>query len=220
MAEIHVPKNITKKELYAYITKLSNKKLDEVQEKYQEQLKSLVPQLMKHLGEFVKPFDEAIQALYNLDVTPFENLFGYNGIISNARSLQFYASNHSGSLFKYCEDTLHGRVKYVNQLSFDENKVVKKLSPEFKILVQTWNKLVLEYKEKKAEILKLEQELTSIAKNEKKGPKAYKRLAEVGLDMTGLTPASSKSSGVPDIVRPSIDLSILNSVAKKAVEAE
>lgn len=217
MAEIHVPKNITKKELYAYINKLSNKKLDEVQTKYQEQLTSLIPQLMEHLKEFVKPIDEILEALHTLDVTPFENLFGYNGIISNTRSLQFYARSYSGSFSKYCEDTLKGRAKYVSQLAFDENKVIKKLPAEFKILVQTWNKIVTEYNEKKGEVIKLEQELTSIAKNERKGPKAYKRLAEVGLDMTGLT---QSDSSVPDIIRPSIDLSILNSVAKKAVEEE
>lgn len=217
MAEIHVPKNITKKELYAYITKLSNKKLDEVQTKYQEQLTALIPQLMEHLKEFVKPVDEILEGLHTLDVTPFENLFGYNGIISNTRSLQFYARNHSGSFSKYCEDTLKGRAKYVSQLLFDENKVIKKLPAEFKIIVQTWNKIVTEYNEKKGEVIKLEEELTSIAKNERKGPQAYKRLAEVGLDMTGLT---KSDSSVPDIIRPSIDLSILNSVAKKAVEAE
>lgn len=201
-----------KEDLYGYITKIKETKMDEVNKKYSEKLKDLNSKMTK----YYKPLsEEVVDALETAMKTyeEFVDVLGNEDLVKYNFSNIFYQmdwkikSHYRGSVKSDILDdfTLTGSRKDLRE---SDSETIKEYKREN-------NDIQNQYKQERDEIIKLHKELYSIIKSATRGSVAWTNLEEVGLDLKPLEARLMKSGNfLPVAVKTSVDISLYNDVAK------
>lgn len=207
MADYHVPKRITKKELYAFLDDLFEKRVKQLKAEYSAKLKPLVPSILDELESLLSEADDIRQSLKSINLDLLYDVTGYSYAVSNLKTAVWNFNSKPSDMAK---NSLQRRAETISDIHWSEDF----FNSNSNLLgyVRVWNKVVEEYRQKVKEASQLRDELTLVVRNERKAPKAYKRLADIGLDMSVFEP---QVASVPDIIRPSIDVNIFNNLKER-----
>jgi hypothetical protein len=205
MSTIFVPKGVKKSDLYDYINNLYEKRQSQLKKKYCESLKPIADEILKLSEGLIEKLSTILNSIETLDLEFLKYLTNNNYGVSCLKNSSWYFQNSP----KHVVDKfLTTKAENVQALIYDDKVIPLRYIPHFK----TWNAIVSNYNKELEEAQKLRDELTLIVKNEKKAQKAYKRLAELGLDMTSFQENFKEESYLPDIVRTSVSVEIFNNL--------
>lgn len=203
MGKIWVPEGVRKADLYEYIENLYNKRESKLKEEYSKSLKPMVERLLHLHDSMLNKLEDILQEIQTLDIDLLKELTKYNHGIIALNSANYYFNKSPKQIV---ESVLNSKAENVEELRFSETV----MSEEMKEIVKAWNAVVVNYNKEISEAIKLKDELYMIVKNERRATRAYKRLVELGLDMTGFKENFKNETYVPDILRTSVDINIFN----------
>ncbi len=208
----HAPKGLTKKELYSFIEKSKLSRTKQLTNQYAPLLESLVDELIEALKPDIERYQKAHDIVAESDRHYALYMFsGYSSSIDKFRSVAAV----SQSIESYFRNVFVNRAKSVISLTWDQEYVNS--FEGFAEVVNRWNKLVDKFEESMDEARTLEKELTAIVYAERKADKAYLKLDQLGLDMTGLI-ESRPGSFLPIVAQPTVSINIFNDALKSDEE--
>jgi len=203
---------VTKEELREFIEEKTKNKIGIIEEEVDAMINELLqPYFTKHIiGDELTKIGSTAGKLA-LDIQKYvETFLLYNQMVGNAiyylnRSIADFEKTIKTMVFQKIKDVVGEEKSYCTLESARRDK--NKYDEELLAITTTAIEKAKPYYRKIHQLTKLKNEIYSVIKAERTGQKAFKRLIELGVDMSGFTPSDVQ---LPAIMTLSINVNLLN----------
>lgn len=200
----------TKSQLYNYVKHLHNTRVDKIRERFSHNLYPLGNELLELLREPLIALDKAREEIRKIEQhLPLLSAVSDNnhGISNLHRSNLSFSSSPSTYVYNAVDRLARNGRKLGELKNYSSDPRIIEISEE-------WEKIVTTIDAEIATSNSLKQDLQSIIYREKTGSAAYKRLVDLGLDMTEfhrqIEEENKKKNNVPEITKTHINIAIFN----------